>query len=334
MTYKKLFFALGSLASSVSGCVYEDPNCQMVEKVISNFNFRSCEESLDDRVLKEFELIAKIKDYSGDAFGLGDTPNYKEYKDGKYNPEETYYILYVSPKNMLADNWNNEMYVRYDGDNKIEITKPTMLWSKRDDLKGEKEYYDKLGFETRWFSTNNYEGCSLSPEFMDFSLQLRVSIVLHEDWHYNFGKWQPQRESNVNESAASFVGDVGAEDFIKKYYGDGSEEHKAAVRRLRTQHKKAEFLTKYYYLLKGVFDSSLSENEKSSLKENFLDQAEKEYYRPSLVEIWSQLPYIKNFVLIMDVYQSRGEDLGKMKTILRNLPGKESEAITYLRKFL
>jgi hypothetical protein len=69
------------------------------------------------------------------------------------------------------------------------------------------------------------------------------------------------------------------------------------------------------------------------LKENLLDKAEEEYYRPSVVEIWSQLPYTKNFVLIMDVYKSLGEDLGKMKPILRNLPGKEGEAITYLRKF-
>jgi hypothetical protein len=338
MSREKLFLALAGLAFAASpGCTHTkaNPDCQMVEKAIGNFKFRSCKESLDDKVLKEFELVAKVKKYAKDTFGFGDTPNYKEYRDGNFLPKETHYLLYVSPKNMLPDKWKNQKRIKSEGNHEMKVTKPTIFWSDKDDLKGEKEYYDKKGFETYRRSYNNYgNGCGLTPDLIAKSLQWRISVILHEDWHFNFGKWRSGVEPNINESAASFVGYVGAVDFIGKNYGKDSREYKRAVRQLKHRKKRAKFFTKYHQLLKNVFDSKLSDKQKDTLREKILSQAKDEYRWTTVMKIWDERPYTKNFLLLWDVYQKQGQDLGKMKKILRRLPGEEIKAIKYLKRFL
>ena len=339
--FKKALLTLTALLSSSCGTLPSPtiipPGCTEVQVQIENFAFKTCKEALDERVIREFDLIRRVKNFGKETLGYEETGNYKEYRDGKFFPKKTQYLLFVAPKNMLPEKWENFKTITKKGDHFKDDKKPTIIWSLyKDDLKDELQKYESKGYETFWRSFDSYGGgCALTPKLIKAQMPWKISVVLHEDWHYNFAKRTVGNpDPNINESTASFLGYVGAIEFSKFEFGIGSKEHKGALKQFEKKKKHADVVIRYHRVLRAVFNSNLSEKDKDRERDRLLDEMEEEGFGMGVMQIWDAVPYTKYFMLWNAVYEKQGSNLKNLNQILRGLPNTDELAVKFLEKFL
>ena len=308
------------------------------ELIQGDFRFICHHECLDERIVEEVKLIADIKKFGRYVLGLGDTPNFTEFRDGVKTPKRTHYSLSVTPKNMFTEGIIKHIYIPSNDTPFPNVTEPTLLFSDSSDLNWEWAYYKAQEYETYWRSYDQHgNGCFLTPEFMKESLARKVELVLHEDWHHNFTKWAGvQPEPNIDESVATFLGLYGAVAYMKDKFGTSAPEFFSAMSALTDSTILYNFVNSYSSILSTISKANITESEKSSLVQASKEIMGKKRPGTTIGELSSRLPYSKNFFLVRDIYSSlidtiSSRGLEALMEILSILPAKENSAVDYLR---
>jgi hypothetical protein len=115
---------------------------------------------------KKLELIADVKNFGISELGLSQSENYTRYREKN---ARTVYRLYITRKTKLPDLLENWLYVP----DPIEYREPhisAILFSEKDDLKDEKEFYENAGYDVNHRTIHDFndeQGCEITTEFLD-----------------------------------------------------------------------------------------------------------------------------------------------------------------------
>ncbi len=304
--------------------------CDDVAKISADGSiFYACEEDTDPELIGKLEYIAAVKKYGMEKLGLKKTTNYQIYKNGKTDVPETRYRLYVSDKSEIPQKWKNYRYIAEDGEHRSIVEEPTLFHSKNDTLLDEEEHYSGLGFDTHRRSYTGFvssnSSCNLDPKFLEQSAAEQAADILHEELHVITDK-----ESNIEESFVTLISCAGAIEITEIFFGNGSEEHEEAEKKLEFRLDLSKDVVETNSKLLELYGKDISLEEKLAEKEKIMDASK---YMGSNAEIWSYLPYTKNFFLVYEVHKKH-PDLEKLVQIFIDCPKTEEEGIEYLKGFL
>ena len=215
------------------------------------------------------DLVQRVRDFSVDDIGLSPTRNYTRY----VALDKDYVADVVSA--CARDSFQRH-YWRYP----ILGALPYKGFYDRADAEAEAARLKKAGLDVivrrvDAFSSRGYFTDPLYSFMADYDEDVVAELIIHESAHATlFIKGADQ----FNEEFATFVGRKGAERYLEKRYGAGSEQLAARRRRAADGTAFTEFLKGTAALLEDVYlDESLSVEEKIKRKGTILAERAKVY---------------------------------------------------------
>jgi predicted aminopeptidase len=156
---------------------------------------------------------------------------------------------------------------------------------------------------------------------------------------------------SFNESAANFVGGRAAIEFFREKFGKGSPEHQRALERWEEELEFSDFIERYAGMLKEVYGSPISEEEKLRVREEIFARAQSEWREriaarsaPRFRAFASQplnnaviihyLLYLKDLKLFEAVFEAEGRNLTRTIDAIRDAVGNGGEPFAAVRKSL
>lgn len=93
--------------------------------------FYSCQQDTTQAVLDAFDLIGRVKEYGKNTFGFPETVNYRQYINTNRQQPPISYRLYVSPKDNIAVEPEDDIFLIAPQEYREDIDEPVMIWSKK-----------------------------------------------------------------------------------------------------------------------------------------------------------------------------------------------------------
>ncbi|MBU4242222.1 MAG: hypothetical protein KKF52_03245, partial [Nanoarchaeota archaeon] len=307
-----------------------DLKCKDVAKVTNKgFEFYACESDLNQELISEFEFIADVKSLGMKTFDLVKSKNYMVYKNKINENPKTNYWLYVTGKFFIPQKRDNYIFIKEEGWHVDDIDKYALLISKVDDLKDEKYYYYRRGYDVFYRKITDFAGnCDITPEFIKRKLLHKVNTILHEDLHMTVLKkdWNP----NLEESVACLIGNIGTIQYAKEHFGENSKEYVLSKLNLQFKLDLAEHLIFLNKQLIGLYSKKLNYEEKLKKKKEIFKNSS---FMKNNADLWDSIPYNKNFPLLYKVHK-KYSDIEELIKILNKIPKEEKEGIEYLKKII
>lgn len=347
---KKAVLALG--ASFALGCAsigaprVPSLDCDdVIETERHGTVFYSCAQDTTEAVLETFDLIGRVKEYGKNTFGFSETVNYRQYVNTDRQEPDWSYRLYVSPRNMVALESADEVFLSFVQEYMDNVEEPIMIYSHKDNLIDEDAYYRAQGYDTYRRALTDYSpGASITPDFLgepfaitpDFfamAHEKQIAVVNHEDWHYNMNQvWGNDLDTDLEESLATTMGHAGAIGFIRENYSVNSSSYGIALNNLQRWVNVSETINTSYSLLNNLYSQNLPWEETEPIKQEILSRADEWFFAPlNNAKVIGFLPYTRLFPFAYDVYVTR-PDAGELGRILMQCPDDEEEGIAFLRR--
>jgi predicted aminopeptidase len=216
--------------------------------------------NLDPEIRRKLLLVNEIRNYAFDSIGLAPSKNYTTMYDQK--GETSMWLVTASePFALKAKIWKFPVLGTFSYKGYFNI----------DRAKKERDALDAEGWDVNIRSVG---GWSTMGWFKDPILSGMLNrkdgdlanLIIHELSHSSIFV---KDDADLNENIATFIGDKGAEIFLKQYYGEESGKLKAYLE------SKADSETFSLYILKSAqeleslyqsFDESMTEEMKLKLK--------------------------------------------------------------------
>ncbi|MFH1066073.1 MAG: aminopeptidase [Nanoarchaeota archaeon] len=296
--------------------------------------FYSCEQDTTETVLETFDLVGRVKQYGKTTFGFEETVNYRQYVNtGRQRPRMSY-RLYVSPRNMVSLEPADEVFLLFSQEYRNEIEEPVMIWSRKDDLLDEQEYYRAHDYDTYRRALTNYSpGATITPDFIARNNEWLIRTVVHEDWHFNMiHVWGNGLDTDLEESVATIMGHAGSIGFTSINYGLNAAIYTEALNSLGKWSFFSETVNMTYNRLENLYAQNLPWEETKDAKAEILSLVEQRGFIPlNNAGVLGALPYTRLFPLAYDVYVTH-PDAGELGRILMQCPDDEEKGIEFLRR--
>lgn len=267
----------------------------------------------DEDIIERYKLIDLINKYS-ENIGLFPGQTFNTYRD---DITKQYSLSAVRNLELLEDlNYLNHNYRS----------------SNREELKSIEQKLIAKGFDTELAEVVT-SGSELTPETAKWSYARFIRVLFHERWHENSGV---QYSANIDESIASVIGQICAEQFIRDTYGRYSEEMKNLNQMKEELMKKGSIILEGYNTLSDIYKMDLPNEEKLTAKNKFLEEIkQKTGYTFNNASLSIRNPYVKHYNLVNEVIQSF-ENLEDAIIALKKIGqyNTEKEAVDYLKKLL
>ena len=243
---------------------------QLKGQLIIVFDSKPIEEAINDKgIPKETKekllLIAEIKKFAVTELGLPENKNYTTFYDQKNKP--LMYVVSACPEfSMQEYEWHFPIAgsFTYKGFFNHEMAEKEVSERKAEGL----DVY--LGTASGW-STLGWLKDPVLSGMLNKSKGELAELIIHELTHsFKYDK----NNVTFNENLATFVGQKGAILFIRKKFGEGSQELKEYESLLHDNQLFDERMTKGYYQLDSLFKSftkSIDLREKKELKSRKID---------------------------------------------------------------
>lgn len=228
-----------------------------VEEFLADPNF-------PDSLKSRLQLIQAARKYAIDSLGLHDTKNYTTLFDQK-GEEIMWVVIACEPFRLVEKRWEFPVIgsVPYKG-----------YFDKEKALK-ERDGLEKEGWDV---SIRNPGGWSTLGWFTDpiLSGMLRrsegdlASLIIHEMVHATI---YVKDSTDFNENLASFIGDRGAELFLKQAFGDTSRQFQEYIHQDGDYRKVADHMLRATLKLDSVYQTMTADESlesKKSRKEKFI----------------------------------------------------------------
>ena len=305
--------------------------CSNAAKIhASDFFFYACESDITPSLISNLEYIAAVKKYAKERFEMEQTSNYVIYKNRSTDFPKTEYRLYMAPEFAIPQKFENFMYIPQRGNYTIDIGSHAIFYSLDEQFINDEVYYKSKGYDTlRMVITNFNDGCNLDPVFFSKDPISQANLVLHEDWHETTRS--TGRDSMLDESISTLIGNIGAIDFTREYFGENSREHNEAIKKLAFWVDFSEKVVEYNSRLQDLYKKDIPRGQKLIMKSRILSEFGDHEMNNSY--IWAYLPYTKNFLLLYEVYK-KNPDIDKLLEILSSIPRSEDKGVKYLEDIL
>lgn len=183
-------------------------NAEEIEELLANPNFH-------DSVKQKFKYIAEVKEFSEEHLGLTQTENYSTYYDQKGEP--ILWVVTASPEfEIKAYEWSFPIAGSFPYKGSF-------------DLETAKEIQDEMifkGYDTDLDEVNAWSTLGWFKDPILSSMLKRgpgslAELIIHESLHATL---YVKDSATFNENLASFVGKLGAEEFLAHKFGGNSIE--------------------------------------------------------------------------------------------------------------
>ncbi len=288
--------------------------------------------------------VQQAREYARDVIGLNTGKSYLGYYDTGEN--EAIYSLSASRRDALEPyTWRIPVEGTVEG---LGYFYKNLAESYADQLKG--EGYDTVIYGALAYSTEGWFADPLYSSLLTLDKPILADAVIHELTHNTVFMVS---DSQFNESAASFVGKMGALAFIRSVTGENSELYTQAIDEEADDALVTEFLNGVYQDLEAFYSrTDLTSEEKIAQRDKvFLANEEKfvtdflpRFHDPEGMKEWGDLPvnnawillnrrYNKRTDLFENVYQACGQDLSQTVGVLIQAT-KSRDAWQYLENWL
>lgn len=217
-----------------------------------------------DSLKSRLRLIQQARRYAIDSLGLNDTENYTTLYDQK-GKELMWVVIACEPFRLVEKRWDFPVIgsVPYKG------------FFDEEKAKRERDALEKEGWDT---GVRNPGGWSTLGWFTDpiLSGMLRrsegdlASLIIHEMVHATI---YVRDSSDFNENLASFIGDRGAELFLRQAFGDTSRQYQEYIHQDGDYRKVADHMLRGTLKLDSLYQT-MTETEtvdsKKQRKEQFI----------------------------------------------------------------
>lgn len=212
----------------------------------------------------KFALIREAKAYAEDVIGLRKSHNYQDYV--KLDRDALSYVVSAAPKDALtAHTWWFPIIgaVPYKG------------FFDRADAVAEKASLDAAGYDTILrnvpaFSTLGWLPDPVYSPFLAYENHALANTVIHELTHVTL---YLAGQAGFNENFATFVGNVGAQGFLERKFGEGSPEYAAAKAGVADNRLFTEFVQELSAKLDALYASDRPREAKLMAREQVFAEA-------------------------------------------------------------
>ena len=209
--------------------------------------------------------------------------------------------------------------------------------------------YDVLVRRVDAFSTLGFFNDSVYSFMRDYSVFEMASLIIHEQTHTTL---YLRDQVQFNEELATFVGNEGALNFIRDYYGPDSPLYRESLARLEDFKSFKEVIREIYEELQAVYENSASREEKLHVKAAVIEEAKKRFEeqyherfkserflafkdaRVNNAYILAYILYTQDLSLLYDLYEKEGFDLKKTVSALKALKNYGGNAKEYVSRVL
>lgn len=195
------------------------------------------------------------------------------------------------------------------------------------------------------FSTLGWFDDPLLSHLLKYDKVTLAEVVFHELFHNTL---YVKGAGNFNESVANFVGGRAAIEFFREKFGDGSAEHRRAIRAWQDELDFSDFIERFANSLTELYGKDIPYEEKLRLREEVFSRGKKEWdervaNQPShRFRGFSQQPlnnavlihyllYFRNLKLFESVYESQGRSLPRVIDSMREVVTKGGEPFEAVR---
>lgn len=228
-------------------------NVQDVQDVLNN-------PSYPDSLKSRIRLIEEIKQFGYDSLGIKPSNNYTTFYDQKGKP--ILWVITASEKYKLESyEWHFPIIGTFPYKGFFDSTRAVaeIEWLKS------QGYDTDMGEVSAW-STLGYAKDPILSGMLERSVGSLANLILHELTH---GTLFVKNNLSLNENLATFVGDWGAERFLKSKYGPESKELKQYEYSKRYRDAYSTHImhgTRQLDSLYATLTSEMEEKHKDSLK--------------------------------------------------------------------
>jgi predicted aminopeptidase len=228
-------------------------NVQDVQDVLNN-------PSYPDSLKSRIRLIEEIKQFGYDSLGIKPSNNYTTFYDQKGKP--ILWVITASEKYKLESyEWHFPIIGTFPYKGFFDSTRAVA----EIDLLKSQGYDTDMGEVSAW-STLGYAKDPILSGMLERSVGSLANLILHELTH---GTLFVKNNLSLNENLATFVGDLGAERFLKSKYGPESKELKQYEYSKRYRDAYSTHImhgTRQLDSLYATFTTEMGEKHKDSLK--------------------------------------------------------------------
>ena len=228
-------------------------NVQDVQDVLNN-------PSYPDSLKSRIRLIEEIKQFGYDSLGIKPSNNYTTFYDQKGKP--ILWVITASEKYKLESyEWHFPIIGTFPYKGFFDSTRAAAEIG----LLQSQGYDTDMGEVSAW-STLGYAKDPILSGMLERSVGSLAILILHELTH---GTLFVKNNLSLNENLATFVGDLGAERFLKSKYGPESKELKQYEYSKRYRDAYSTHImhgTRQLDSLYATFTTEMGEKHKDSLK--------------------------------------------------------------------
>ncbi len=313
-----------------------------------NSRARSLEAILEDPDTEEkirsfLKLAQEILAFAIDSVGLVKNNNYSRMVE----IDNDYIAVFVSAAQKLS-------FEQYKWCFPVLGCIPYKGFFELDDAKKEAGKLLKAGYDVdiskvNAFSTLGFFSDPLYSYMADYKAFYLASLIIHEQTHATiYLKGQAQ----FNEELATFIGNKGALEFVKRKYGEDSEEYRNAICAARDRQKYGIIMKKLVEDLDRIYKSNDSpesklirkqqtiDNFRLDIKQNYDSIFETPNYRNlgsmeinnASLAVW--MTYTFDMDLFEQLYKKMGGSLKNLIDYIRTLKKLKGDPKAHIREFL
>jgi len=299
----------------------------------------------DERVAgdakEKIRFIQEVKRFGEEKLGLTKTKSYSKYFEAK---GPILHVITASQKDcLLLYHWDFPITGR--------VTYKS-FFTKKDVLK-EKQCLEAKGYDTfvqeaGAYSTLGWLKDPIFSSMLQWDEATLANLILHEMTH---GTIYFKGQTDLNEQAATFVGNRGAIDFLTEKYGKESKEVLEAIHSQEDDLLLSRWIDQACQQLSGFYARQISKDEKlkgreelfQRLKEDFKEK--KAFFKTETYENFEKedlnnavfLAYQRYFRRLENLealYEYLGKDLRKTIQFFREIQASEEDPSSHLERWM
>jgi predicted aminopeptidase len=331
-----------ALGAAIAGCspfyvmraAYEEGKILWRREPISDYLARP---ELNQDTQEKLRLVLATRDYARDVLKLNVGGSYSSFSYVD-RPDLTYIVIAAPKAELRPYTWWFPLVgsVPYKG------------YFSKEDAQAEvkrlqEEGYDASVRTSAAFSTLGWFDDPLLSHLLRYDKVTLTDVIFHELFHNTV---YIKGASAFNESIANFIGHRAAIDFFRQRSGDGSAEHRDAVRAWDQEKQFADFIDDLVGTLGDLYARDIPLKDKLRLREQVFTQSKAEWaerikagearrYRGFVLQplnnavLMHYVTYLKNLKLFESLYVAEGRSLARFVAAIREpvKGGKEPFAV-------